>query len=66
MKNITAFIYVLLSGIIIPGVAFAHPGHDHNAQVHYFMHGDQVIVILGTVLALVAAYIIERLFRKFF
>lgn len=65
MKNTTAFIYILLSGIIIPEVAFAHPGHGHNEQVHYFMHGDQVIVLLGTVLSLVAAYIIERLIRKF-
>jgi len=54
MKKLISLLF-----FVTPMAAFAHPGHGIEQQVHGFLHGEHLIVLL----AIVAAVIIRKIFR---
>lgn len=47
-------IYLITTVIITPGVVFAHPGHSTEEQVHNFLHGEHILLLLGIIALLIA------------
>lgn len=57
-----SIISFITTGIFTTGSVLAHPGHIIEEQVHGFLHGEHLLVLL----AIVAAFVVNRFIKKFF
>ena len=56
MKKLT-----LSMTLLVPGIAFAHPGHAVTEQLHAMLHGEHLLVLVAIVAAVtVTAGIIKK------
>ncbi len=60
MRQLFLSIFWSIISFIASGTVLAHPGHSIEQQVHSFLHGEHLLILL----AIGVVFIINRVIKK--